>query len=120
MAKALDARSGLSHVRAVALALEALGDRRAAPVLAGLLEKDNMTGHAITTLAEARRRRGEEERGQGRTARLANPAVRELVLARALYRCGDRDGLGERILRRYGKDLQGPFARHAHAVLHGN
>jgi len=48
-----------------------------------------------------------------------NPAVRELVLARALYRCGDRAGLGERILRQYGLDLQGPFARHAHAVLHG-
>jgi hypothetical protein len=116
----LDASSRLSHVRAVALALEALGDRRAAPVLAGLLKKDGMTGHAITSLAEARRRRGEEEQGQGRTARLVNPAVRELVLARALYRCGDRDGLGERILRRYERDLQGPFARHAHAVLHGD
>ena len=116
----LDASSRLSHVRAVALALETLADRRAAPVLAGLLEKDGMTGHAITTLAEARRRRGEEERGQGRTARLVNPAVRELVLARALYLCGDREGLGERILRRYERDLQGPFARHAHAVLHGD
>jgi len=116
----LDASSRLSHVRAVALALETLGDRRAAPVLADLLNKDGMTGYAITTLAEARRRRGEEERGQGRTARLVNPAVRELVLARALYRCGDRDGLGQRILRRYERDLQGPFARHAHAVLHGD
>jgi len=116
----LDASSRLSHIRAVALALETLGDRRAAPVLAGLLGKDGMTGHAITSLAEARRRRGEEEQGQGRTARLVNPAVREVVLARALYRCGDREGLGERILRQYERDLQGPLARHAHAVLHGD
>jgi flavin-dependent dehydrogenase len=119
MAKALDARSGLSHVRAVALALEALGDRRAAPVLAELLEKDNMTGHAITTVTEALRRRGEKAKGQGRTARLMNPAVRELILARALYRCGDRAGMGERILRQYETDLQGPFARQAHTILHG-
>jgi hypothetical protein len=118
-AQKLDAQSGLSHIRAVALALEAFGDRRAAPVLAQLLKKDGMTGHAITSLAEARRRRGELEQGQGRTVRLVNPAVRELVLARALYRCGDRDGLGKHILRQYEQDLQGPFALHAHAVLHG-
>lgn len=117
-ARLLEPDSGLSHFRAVAIALENIGDPAAAPVLAGLLQKPGMTGHAITTLSEARRKRGEEERGRGRTVRLVNPAVRELTLARALYRCGDHGGQGERILREYERDLQGPLARHAHAVLH--
>jgi hypothetical protein len=116
-ARQLEPDSGLSHFRAVAVALETIGDPAAAPVLAGLLQKPGMTGHAITTLAEARTKRGEGERGQGRTVRLVNPAMRELILARALYRCGDNDGLAERTLREYEHDLQGPLARHAHAVL---
>jgi ribulose 1,5-bisphosphate synthetase/thiazole synthase len=117
-ARLLEPDSGLSHFRAVAIALETIADPAAAPVLAGLLHKPGMTGHAITTLSDARRKRGEEERGQGRTVRLVNPAVRELTLARALYRCGDHGGLGERILREYERDLQGPLACHAHAALH--
>jgi len=42
---------------------------------------------------------------------------RELVLARALYRCGDHQGVGETILRAYAADLRGHYARHAAAVL---
>lgn len=117
-ARLLEPDSGLSHFRAVAVALEMIGDPAAAPVLAELLQKPGMTGHAITTLPDARKKRGEGERGQGRTVRLVNPAVRELILARALYRCGDHEGLGEKILREYERDLQGPLARHAHAVRH--
>jgi hypothetical protein len=49
--------------------------------------------------------------------RLINPALRELIVARALYRCGDQRGLAEGILRQYEQDLQGPLARHAQAVL---
>ncbi|HYW79849.1 MAG TPA: hypothetical protein VE890_09750, partial [Thermoguttaceae bacterium] len=44
-------------------------------------------------------------------------SLRELMLARALYRCGDYEGLGEEILRTYTKDLRGHLARHAKAVL---
>ena len=44
-------------------------------------------------------------------------SLRELMLARALYRCGDREGLGEKILRDYTQDLRGHLARHAAAVL---
>ena len=44
-------------------------------------------------------------------------SLRELILARALYRCGDENGLGERILREYARDLRGHHARHANAVL---
>jgi len=43
--------------------------------------------------------------------------LREIVLARALYRCGDWRGLGEQILSDYRQDIRGVFARHASAVL---
>jgi hypothetical protein len=46
-----------------------------------------------------------------------NESIRELLLARALYRLGDRDGMGESILRAYANDLRGHLARHATAVL---
>jgi hypothetical protein len=39
------------------------------------------------------------------------------MYARALYRCGDHDGLGEKILKQYTQDLRGHLARHAQAVL---
>ncbi len=107
----------LSHVRALAIALESIGDPAAAEPLAELLKRPGMMGHAITTLSEARRILGEEQQGQGRTAQSVNPAVREIVLARALYRCGDRQGLAEGILRQYVQDLRGHFARHAQAIL---
>jgi hypothetical protein len=39
------------------------------------------------------------------------------VLARALYRCGDFQGLGKITLEAYRHDLRGLFARHADSVL---
>jgi hypothetical protein len=44
-------------------------------------------------------------------------SLRELLLARALYRLGDHQGIGEAILRAYTTDLRGHLARHAQAVL---
>ena len=44
-------------------------------------------------------------------------SLREINLARALYRCGDKDGLARKILTQYTHDLRGHFASHAHAVL---
>jgi hypothetical protein len=51
------------------------------------------------------------------SARTCSTATRELLLARALYRCGDWNGQGERTLREYAQDLRGHFARHAQGVL---
>ena len=110
----LDANSEFSHHRAVAVALERLGDARAAEPLADLLRKPGIAGHAYTHIETAI---------QG--ALTPNPnaqrdlSLRELILARALYRCGDHEGLGRRILEDYAKDLRGHHARHAQAVLAG-
>jgi flavin-dependent dehydrogenase len=110
MLEKLDAETTLSHHRACALALESIADPAAAEPLARLLRKPGMRGHAMTSLEplyespDRRRREG---------------ALREIVLARALYRCGDCEGLGETILREYAADLRGLFARHARGVLDG-
>lgn len=103
----------LSHHRAVAMALETLADPAAAKSLAELLGKPDMTGHACTDINAA-------------TANIpASPvdtstrecSLRELILARALYRCGDYDGLAAKILGQYAQDLRGHYARHAIAIL---
>lgn len=101
-----------SHHRAAAVALETLGNRTAAKPLAELLKKSGMTGYALTHIEDAKR-----------SAKVENPnlsreqSLRELILARALYRCGDYNGLGERILKEYRRDFRGHHARHASAIL---
>jgi hypothetical protein len=44
-------------------------------------------------------------------------SLREIMFARALYRCGDFEGVGENTLRACAQDLRGHLARHAPAVL---
>jgi hypothetical protein len=48
-----------------------------------------------------------------------NVSLRELVLARALYKCGDYEGLGAKILGEYKQDYRGYYSRHAAAILSG-
>ena len=94
-----------SHYRAMALALEALGDRRAAEPLARVMKKTRLDAATVTAVDPAKPTR----RGKGGTT--------ELALARVLYRLGDHEGIGETVLRAYARDLRGHFARHAQAVL---
>ena len=109
----LDVESEFSHCRAVAMALESLAEPAAAKPLAVLLVKPGIRGHAFTDIDRA---------GRGIPASATdtitrNNSLRELVLARALYRCGDYEGLGEKILKEYAGDLRAHYARHAGAVL---
>jgi len=41
----------------------------------------------------------------------------QLLLARALYRCGDYKGIGKQVLETYARDLRGPIADHARMIL---
>ena len=111
--KQLDVESEFSHCRAVAIALETLGDTAAAKPLAEFLKKPGITGHAFTNIDAAMRRTppGPED------TFTRNLSLRELVLARALYRCGDYENIGKNILKEYAVDLRGHYARHAIAVL---
>lgn len=113
-ASQLKAAGEFSHFRALALALESLRDKSAAGPLAALLRKPGLGGHAMTTLDAALAEAAPESRTD---TTLRNQALKELYLARALYRCGDEAGLGEKTLRAYAQDLHGHYARHAQAVL---
>lgn len=98
-----------SHYRSVALALEQLGDPAAAEPLADLLCVNGIRGYTFTDINDAL--------SANPSLRELKYSVRELILARVLYRCGDWEGIGESILREYGRDLRGHLARHAQAVL---
>ena len=109
-ARELDEKSPFSAFRAVTLALEALGDPAAAKPLAELLQKPGIGGYAMTAVSEI------AANGYG-NGNERNLALRELALARALYRCGDCDGVAAKVLRQYALDLRGVYALHATAVL---
>jgi flavin-dependent dehydrogenase len=109
----LNSESEFSHCRAVAMALESLGEPAAVKTLAMLLSKPGMQGHAYNNIGRARH----EVPPSPTDTVTRNNSLRELILARALYRCGDYQGLGEKILRQYSKDLRAHYARHAGAVL---
>ena len=111
--KLLDAKSEFSHCRAVAMALESIGNPAGAKPLAMLLSKPGMQGYALTNIEQAR----SEVSANPTDTVTRNNSLRELVLARALYRCGDYQGLGEKILKQYAADLRAHYARHASAVL---
>ncbi|MCX6910284.1 MAG: FAD-dependent oxidoreductase [Verrucomicrobia bacterium] len=112
-ARLLTAESEFSHFRAVSLSLESLANPAAAKTLAELLQKPDIGGHAVNNITAALAKipaSGTDNTGRG-------SALRELFLARALYRCGDCGGLGEKTLRAYTEDLHGHYARHAQAIL---
>jgi hypothetical protein len=109
----LDAKSPFSRFRAVTLALEALGEPAAARPLADLLARPGVSGYAMTD-AKAITAAGGYGAGSGNERNLC---LRELAVARALYRCGDCDGAAARVLRHYSRDLRGVYALHATEVL---
>ena len=112
--ESLTAEHDFSHHRAVGLALETIGEKSAAKPLARLLSKPNMTGHVHADIEVAIQLGAPGGTNAEQTRR---ESLRELLLARALYRCGDQDGMGKKILEAYTKDLRGHIARHAKAVL---
>jgi hypothetical protein len=111
----LDASRAFSHHRACALALDSLGDAIAASHIEAVLAKADMTGHHVTSLAEARSKYG----ASATETVPRNDALREIVLARVHYRLAGAGGIGETILLNYENDLRGHFAVHACRVLAG-
>ena len=109
----MDSLSTFARFRAVTLALESIGDPAAARPLAALLQKPGIGGHALTDV-KALTPAGGYGAGVGNERNLC---LREIALARALYRCGDCDGVGENVLKAYARDLRGVYALHATEVL---
>jgi len=102
--------------RLLALACQALGDPALAELPARLLELPGFSGHAIRMSAtippvpgyDSRSTYSEQEKTE---------LVRELNLAVALYRLGDRDGKAAAILKAYADDPRGFYADYARLVL---
>lgn len=112
LASQLNKDSEFSHYRAIAIACESVQSKQATDMLHKLLSSLGTT-HVTTTLQEA-----QAKMIKGKTDNLTrNNSLRELVVARALYRCGDKNGMAEKRLQAYAKDLRGHFALHAKSVL---
>lgn len=112
-AEMLEPEDYFSHFRAIAMATEAIGSKNATSVLAEMLTKPGVRYHSMGSYAEARRK---VVPGLNDTS-TRNLALKELHLARALFMCGDKDGLGEEVLLRYRDGLQGHYARYADEIL---
>ena len=114
LAEKLAPDDAYSHYRAVALALEGFGDSSAAPALAKLLSAKGVGGKylrygkVVPPVPNHDNAAGNKER---------TGFLKELCLARALYRLGDVDGLGRRTLEAYAADPRRALANHAQAVL---
>jgi hypothetical protein len=127
----LTPESELSHYKAMSLALRGYESPAAADLLANLLDRPGFVGHAavdpfvkrrdasgkeIATIAERFVTSGSDN---GANNTNLNRAYKELIVAAMLYRCGDRDGKAETILKQYARDLHGHFARYARWTLGG-
>ena len=102
-----------SHFRAISMATEDIGSPKAVPQLAKMLTTPGVRFHAIRTYREAQ---SSVVPGDIDTS-TRNLALKELHLARALYLCGDQNGIGQQVLEQYAKGLQGHYARYAYEVL---
>ncbi|NOX99823.1 MAG: FAD-dependent oxidoreductase [Verrucomicrobia bacterium] len=111
--EALTPKSEFSHTRAVAIALENYRDPKAAKPLADLLAKPGISGHTFLEINDIIERSPKSTVDNS----TRNNSLRELILARALYRCGDHNGIARKILTSYASDLRGHYATHAKSIL---
>ena len=109
----LTPESHFSHFRAVAIALETIASHEAAEPLYRLIQMHGVRGHAMLDIETARELAPKFKNDV--TTR--NKSLRELILARALYKCGDVEGVGRQILTEYSRDLRGHYYRHSSGVL---
>jgi flavin-dependent dehydrogenase len=113
LADELTPESHFSHFRAVAIAFETIANAKAAEPLFKLLQMEGMRGHSMPDIQTAKRLTPPDKNDVS----TRNNSLRELTLGRALYKCGDLNGVGNQILNEYSKDLRGHYYRHASGVL---
>jgi hypothetical protein len=112
-AEQLDPDGDFSHFLAISMACNELRDPRLAPALHDLLSRDEVSGFALTDTQDVY---AYADRTAGMKS-IRNQTLKEILLARALYRCGDHNGLGRRILETYSADLRGIYAKCTSEVL---
>ena len=105
-----------NHCRALGLAGVALRDPSLTEVLASLLNLPKVGGHAIRLTSEIPPVPGYDSRSNYSQQEKMEVA-REVNLAAALYRLGDRDGKGKAILEGFANDPRGFYSNYARQVL---
>lgn len=102
--------------RILALASQSLGDPALAELMVLLLDSPGVSGHAIGFSTGIPPVPGYDSRSNYSHDE-KNTVARQMNLARALYRLGDRDGKAAAILRAYAQDPRGFYAHYARLVL---
>ena len=109
---------------------ESINDKKYAPLLASILKLPGMTGNSLSwerdgapaikeySIYNFKSKNRELCRGAaGISDGERSSCLKELSLARALYRIGDENGLAQRILEAYAQDPRRAYAEHARLVL---
>ena len=130
LAEKIDSKSEYSHIRAVAMYFESIGERKYAKLLASKLTLPGMSGNwfswekdgapAIADYGVYNFKSKKKELCRGAASvpdGERSSCLKELSLARALYRLGDADSLARRTLEAYAKDPRRAYAEHARLVL---
>lgn len=112
-AKLLTIESHFSHYRSICLACQAINSKKALPILKSLLMQEGMRYHDVASYREARN----QVVSYVHDITYRNRIMKELHLAGCIYVCGDPDGVGEEVLKRYEKGLEGHYARFAKELL---
>ncbi len=110
-AESMPPQAEFSHYRALTLAFEALPTPKAAPFFERFLE--SVRGATRQSIEDQLRVVPESDIDTLER----NRELKELLLARGLYACGDPHGIARDILQAYSRDLHGHYARHARAIL---
>lgn len=105
----LKPENAFSHFRAIAYALGRINSKEAIPVLHNLLMSPGIRFHHLSSYRDARSK--VVPYINDNSAR--NAALKEIHLAYALFKCGDKNQLGERILSNYANGLEGHYSRFA-------
>lgn len=112
-AQTLPADAAFSHYRALAEALETIGDATAAEALAALLARPGASGHAVTDRSMRLRTATQDSNETS----FRNASLIELHLAAALFRLSPDTPPGREILEQYARDVRGLYARFARDIL---
>lgn len=106
-----------SHIRAICDYVEVVRDKAFIPHLLRILNMPKIAGHDYHDIRLEMESMANPKAPRNNNDNDRNNAQRELYLARALYRCGDPEGIGEATLRRYADDIRTCYARFATNTL---
>ena len=103
--KTVSPETEFSHIRALTISLIRHPQKEAAADLKRLLSAPGMNGHAIKNYADALASNREERDDTS----VRNAQLKEIYLAKALFKCDPDDSFGREILDSYRNSMQGYY-----------